>query len=101
MARLIWTEKALADLNEISEYIAFENPGSARRLTKRVFQHADMLKMHPLMGPVIPEFQAGSYRQISERPCRLIYRYDGENVVILRVIRTEQLLRFSQIEEDE
>ena len=101
MARLIWTERALADLDEISEFMAFENPGAARRLTKRVFEHANKLKEHPLMGPATPEFQVGSYRQISERPCRLIYRYDGENVVILRAIRSEQLLRFSQIEEDE
>ena len=91
MARLVWTERAIADLDEIAEYIAFDDPVAARRLTSRIQLHLEQLTKHPLSGPVPPEYPAGQYRQISERPCRVIYRFDGKNVIILRVLRSERL----------
>ena len=32
MARLIWAEPALSDLDTVAEYISLENPDAARRL---------------------------------------------------------------------
>jgi len=93
MARLIWTERAISDLNEIAGYIASENPDAARRLAKRIEAHLEQLTVHPLSGPVPPEDRSGLYRQISESPCRIIYRYDGEDAIILRLLRAEKLLR--------
>jgi plasmid stabilization system protein ParE len=93
MARLVWTEKAIGDLAEIGEYIEFDDPEAARRLVSRVGKHLDKLVKHPLSGPVCSEFPEGQYRQISENPCRAIYRYDGKNVIILRILRSERLLR--------
>lgn len=93
MARLIWTERAIAELDDITEYIAFDDPAAARRLAKRIASHADQLERHPLSGPIPSELVGRQYRQISESPCRIIYRYDGINVIILRVLRAEQLLR--------
>jgi toxin ParE1/3/4 len=93
MARLIWTERAIADLDEIAEFIAFDDPIAARRLTGRIQVHLEQLTLHPMSGPVPPEFPTGLYRQISERPCRVIYRFDGDNVIVLRVLRSERILR--------
>lgn len=93
MARLVWTERAISDLDEIVEYIAYENPDAARRLAQRVKEHVEQLADHPLSGPVPHEYAGGPYRQISESPCRVIYRVDGKNVIVLRVKRSERLLR--------
>lgn len=93
MARLVWTERAIKDLDEIAEYISFDDEDAARRLTQRLQRHLEQLEKHPLSGPVPPEFAAGQYRQISEKLCRAIYRFDGEKVIILRVLRSERLLR--------
>ena len=93
MARLVWTEKAISDLDGIVSYIASENPDAARRLAKRIEAHVGQLAIHPLSGPVPPEDRSGLYRQISESPCRILYRYDGADVIILRVLRAEKLLR--------
>ena len=101
MARLVWTERAIADLDEIAEYIGFDDLDAARRLTRRLEMHLDQLVKHPLSGPVVPEFSEGQYRQISEKPCRVIYRYDGKNVIILRVLRSERLLRPGYLEDME
>ncbi|MGH9949874.1 MAG: type II toxin-antitoxin system RelE/ParE family toxin [Pyrinomonadaceae bacterium] len=99
MARLIWTEKAVNDLDDISEFIAFDNPAAARRLVDRVTSHVDQLVKHPLSGPIVADFPGGKYRQIIEHPCRIIYRYDDSNVIVLRVLRTERLLRPSIVDD--
>lgn len=93
MARLIWTEPALADLEAIADYIALDAPTAARRLVQRVVEHVEQLRQFPRSGPVPREFRDDRYRQIVEPPCRVLYRFDGKSVFILHVQRSEQLLR--------
>lgn len=70
MAKLIWTEPALKDLDDIAAYIAHDNPAAARRLVERVFQHVEQLGDHPDSGSIPKEFRNSRYRQIVEPPCR-------------------------------
>ena len=37
------------------------------------------------------------YRQIVEPPCRVFYRFDGAQVLILHVMRAERRLRRSRL----
>ena len=50
MARLIWTEPALLDLDEIAEYIALDDFGAAQRLVAKVFERAELLESFPESG---------------------------------------------------
>lgn len=93
MAQIIWTEPALSDLDAIADYIALENPQAAAALVQRVFHHVEQLEAHPESGSHPAELQHSRYRQIIEPPCRVFYRFDGKHVVILHVMRSEQLLR--------
>jgi toxin ParE1/3/4 len=97
MAEIIWTEPALSDLDAIADYIALDKPEAARRLVQRVFTHVEQLATHPKSGSVPPELRGSRYRQIVEPPCRVFYRYDGERVFILHVIRGERPLRPSRL----
>ncbi len=101
MARIIWTQRAITDLNEIAEYIAFDNPAAARKMASRVSSHVDQLEFHPFSGPVMPEKPRYDIRQIVEPPCRVFYRYDGETVLVLHVLRLERMLRISRLEDDD
>jgi addiction module RelE/StbE family toxin len=92
MVQIIWTEPALNDLDAIADYIALENPQAAA-LVQRVFRHVERLQQHPESGSDPPELKHLRYRQIVEPPCRVFYRFDGEHVVILHMMRAEQLLR--------
>ena len=92
MAEIIWTEPALNDLDAIADYIAIENPVAASEFVRRVFAHVEQLEDHPESGPRPPELGNARYRQIVKPPCRIFYRYDGESVFILFVMRSEQLL---------
>jgi plasmid stabilization system protein ParE len=97
MAEIIWTEPALADLDAIADYVALDKPDAASALVKRVFKHVEHLQSYPESGSRPPELKRSRYRQIVEPPCRVFYRYDGERVYILYVMRSEQLLRPSRI----
>jgi toxin ParE1/3/4 len=97
MAEIIWTEPALSDLDAIADYIALDKPEAARRLVQRVFEHVEQLTTHPESESVPRELRGSRYRQIVEPPCRVFYRYDGEQVFILHVIRGEKQLRPSHL----
>ena len=94
MARLIWTEPALSDLDAIADYIALDDSAAARKLVRKVFAHVDQLADFPDSGSIPPELRPmRRYRQIVETPCRVFYRVDRKTVYIVHVMRGEQLLR--------
>jgi toxin ParE1/3/4 len=101
MAQVIWTEPALNDLDAIADYIAIESRVAAAELVQRVFGHVEQLEAHPESGSRPPELKRSRYRQIVESPCRVFYRYDGEKVLVLFVMRSEQLLRKSLLQSRE
>jgi toxin ParE1/3/4 len=101
MARLVWTHRATTDLNEIAEYISFDNYAAAMRLAGRVYDHAEQLARHPFSGSVPLELPNSEYRQIVEPPCRIFYKIKGDTVFIVHVMRSESILRPSRLEDPE
>jgi len=93
VARLVWSEPALDDLDEIAEYIALDNLQAAKALVRKVFETADRLKRFPESGRRPPELSRSRYREVVSGPCRVFYRVDGSRVLILHVMRTERELR--------
>ncbi len=93
MARLIWTEPALTDLDEIAEYIALDNPQAASRFIQKVFDRVQRLEAHPKSGKRPPELTRTHYREVVVAPCRIFYRVEKDDVYVLYVMRSERLLR--------
>lgn len=90
MARLIWTEPALNDLEAIAEYIALDKPEAAQRYVQRVFQAVERLVQFPSSGSVPAEIPHLPYRQVVIPPCRIFYRSEGQDILIIFVMRSEQ-----------
>ena len=97
MAKIVWTEPALTDLDAIADYIALENPDAASALVRQIFEHVEQLAEFPNSGSHLPEMQDSRYRQIVEPPCRVIYRADARGVTILHVMRSAQTFRRSRL----
>jgi toxin ParE1/3/4 len=93
MARLIWTEPALKDLETIAEYIALDQPDAAQRYIQKVFTAVERLSQFPKSGSIPSEISKLPYRQIVIPPCRVFYRYDKNYVFIIFVMRSEQNLQ--------
>jgi plasmid stabilization system protein ParE len=93
MVEIVWSEPALSDLDAIADYIALEDKAAAVELVRRILGHVEKLADHPESGSRPQELKRSRYRQIVEPPCRVFYRYDGQRVFILHVMRSERLLR--------
>ena len=99
MAKVVWTEPAIADLEAIAEYIAVETLVAASGVVQRIYGHVGQLVEFPESGGRPSELgKATRYRQIVEPPCRIFYRWDGETVWVLHVMRFERLLRPCKLE---
>jgi len=48
--RLIWTDKAIYDLEAVRAYISSDKPGAARKTVLRILKLANDLLQHPVMG---------------------------------------------------
>ena len=93
MAKIIWAEPALEQLDEIAEYIALDNPVAANELVARIFKKVDRLEQFPDSGREPPELPESVYREVLCSPCRIFYRREGKNVLIIHVMRDEMQLR--------
>lgn len=99
MARLIWTEPALADLEAVADYIALNNPEAACRIVQQVFASIERLERYPHSGKRPAELPRSPYREVIVGPCRVFYRVEGDTVFLLHVMRTERLLQKLLLEE--
>lgn len=93
MARLIWTEPALKDLETIAEYIALDKPDAAEKYVQKVFTAVERLAQFPKSGSIPAEIRNLPYRQVIAPPCRIFYRSTSKYVFIIYVMRSEQSLR--------
>ena len=93
MARLIWTEPALNDIDAIADYIALDKPDAARRYVQRIFQAVERLALFPKSGSIPREIPHLPYRQVVVPPCRVLYRIDDQDILIIFVMRSEERLR--------
>ncbi len=99
MARLIWTEPALQDLEQIADYIALDDPAAAKRLIRRVFSKAELLEDFPEMCPAPHDLPDSRYRHLVVKPLRIFYRIQDDAVYMIYVMRSERLLRASDLED--
>ncbi len=100
MAKVIWTEPALAQLELIIGYIALDKPAAARAMAGRIFDATDHIGRFVRMGKPIPGFPHKHYRQVWIKPCWLYYRLGGDAVYLLHVRRAEQWFRVEDLSED-
>ena len=93
MARIIWTDPAVQELDAIADYIALDKPEAARRLVRHVVTAVGRLRRFPRMGSTPAELRGLPYRQLVVPPCRIFYRIDKTTVYIVHILRGEQLVR--------
>ncbi|MBR9871897.1 MAG: type II toxin-antitoxin system RelE/ParE family toxin [Gammaproteobacteria bacterium] len=98
MAKVIWTEPALQELDAIAEYIALDNPDAASQLVQEVFEKTERLEDFPQSGRIPPELPNSVYREVVVPPCRIFYREDEKRVLVLYVMRDERQLRAYMLE---
>lgn len=94
---ITFAESALRDLEEIREwYYESDVPDVGAGLVEEVFQRVEALAEYPDMGRVVPEFDQPHLRELIRPPFRIVYRRDAKLVRVVRVWRSERLLRLAE-----
>jgi len=78
MAKIVWTEIAIDDLNNIANYHSQYSDNFASALIKRLFNKPKILKEMPELGRVVPERDNESIRELIEGNYRIIYYFEKE-----------------------
>lgn len=93
-ARITFAASAIKDLEDVQAYYAGEGvPDAGTRLIAEIVSKIERLGTHPQSGRVVPEFRVEHLREIIYPPFRIVYRHDKNKARIVRVWRSERLLK--------
>ena len=88
--RVVWPHYALADLDDIAEYIARDSRRAALRVVDDILAAGGRLSAFPFSGGVVEAYGLESVRQIFVGEYRLIYEIEDDVVEIWMVIHTRR-----------
>jgi plasmid stabilization system protein ParE len=93
--RVLWSDSARCDLEEIVAFVAAENAKSALAILDRLERRCAALTRLPERGRIVPELKAVDifvYRELIEGPWRIIYRHGKARVHVLAVVDSRRNL---------
>ena len=64
-------------------------------MVEEIFERLEALRTHPDLGRVVPEFGPQFLRELIHPPFRIVYRREPGHVRIVRIWRSERLLRLT------
>ena len=87
MTELIWSPRAIGDLQEIRAYIAAESTAWADLTVQRLVATVERLRQFPNSGRMVPERQSPELREVVSGKFRIVYRRTLDLVEIATVFR--------------
>lgn len=94
MPRLIWTPAALLDLQRLYRFLAEKNVDAAKRAVRNIRAGMKVITKQPGIGRPVedlePEFREWLI-DFGDSGYVVLYRFDGENAVILAVRHQREL----------
>jgi toxin ParE1/3/4 len=85
VAGVFFRKLARADLDDIADYIALDNPDRALSFLDQLEHAALSLAKHPDRGPLAPEAGKDVHR-LTVSNYNIYYRHDGTKVIVLRIL---------------
>jgi plasmid stabilization system protein ParE len=90
--RVVWSARALADVESIAAYISSDSPAYAQVVVKKIVKLTRRLSHFPHLGREVPEFQDPEFRELLVYSYRIIYRAGSDEVLIAAVIHGKRNL---------
>jgi len=93
MAKVVWTDSAINDLNDIGEYIAKDFIRYAEITVERLFNAVDILEKYPDSGKMVSEFDNELIRELIRGSYRIVYlKKSTERIDVLTVHNCARML---------
>lgn len=90
MAEITWSVSALADIQQIGEYIERDSLKYAQVVIRNLVESVDRLKKFPKSGRIIPELHDESLREVIVGSFRVMYRLKGGQIEIFSILHGRQ-----------
>ena len=84
--RVVWSERAWSDLEQIADYIAKDSRAYAASFVRQVKAKARSLRRFPEAGAIVPEFNDPAIRETFIKGYRLIYQVSANEAQLLALI---------------
>jgi toxin ParE1/3/4 len=84
--RVVWTESAWRDLDDVIGYIARDSTHYAASFAREFRDASRSLARFSERGQVVPEFGETHIREIFIRSYRLVYSLSGDSLYVLGLI---------------
>ena len=84
--RIVWTDHAWADLDQIADYIAKGSKAYASGFVRQIIARADTLELFPFAGAIVPEIDRDDIRESFIKKYRMIYQVVTNEVRVLAVV---------------
>lgn len=95
MAKIVWSDIALADLESIVGYIAQDSEAYAAAFAEKVVRIVEQIGAFPSIGRVVPEYNREDLHECLFQNYRIIYQIESEWVAIAAVVHASRdLLRW-------
>ncbi len=86
MVKVIWSDHALDDIEQISEYISKDSPERASLFVSRLIDAAEQMASFPNSGRIIPEIEKNAYRETVYGAYRIMYKVENHGIILLAVV---------------
>lgn len=98
--RITFAESAVRDLEDIRHWYTDQGvPEVGLRFVREVVGKVERLPTHPQKGRIVPEFGQTTLRELIQPPFRIVYRQDSSRIQVVRIWRSERLLKLAEPEE--
>jgi len=84
--KLEWTEPAIADLENIRDYIRKDSEYYAARFVEKIIEAVEKLINFPKMGRSVPESDDKNIKELLLHSYRIMYRIESERILILTIL---------------
>ena len=92
MAEVIWTIKAVEQVEQIGSFIEKDSPFQARRVVQLIVRETRRLREHARIGKMIPEMEQDRYRELRVFSYRILYKVlDEDRIAIVGVVHGRRL----------
>ncbi|MBI1286762.1 MAG: type II toxin-antitoxin system RelE/ParE family toxin [Flavobacteriales bacterium] len=89
--RIIWTERAIDDLQDIKEFISLDSEIQATKQLLRIFDREMQLITRPGSGGIQTETRSNfEIRYLVQDNYKILYRFTETEVFVLTVFETRQ-----------
>lgn len=86
MAEVIFSARAIRDIEQIHAYIAKDSVRYADAQVRRIINAADLIETFPRGGRVVPEIERDAFREVIVGNYRVIYYLEGEDRAEILVV---------------